>query len=208
MMGVSLEQQVDEFMAERKKIIAAILMALAVMDGVYADMMPVSSLDGVSYAWVQACNQTVSQSPNSPSPFIGPAIVDLDFQSAAFWPTTDEEVDPTDETRQPPQLLEPGYSSFGLCLYTLMGLGLCKSAPWMKKLSLGGIPDWHYPGGLAPIGHTAGPDYLRSPAACFVQPDDRADALRPQHRIRTIVPSWRKSQFTPAVIASRGPPLS
>jgi hypothetical protein len=196
---------------ERKKIITAIIMALAVMSGAYADMMPASSLDGVSCPWVQACDQTASQSPNSPSPLIGPAIVDLDFQFAAFWPTTDEEVDPTNETRQPPQLLEPGYSSFGLCLYTLMGLGLCRSAPWMKKLSFGHIPDWYHDGGPFQIGHSfaISPESLCTlRVCCFVQPDDRTDEFVTKHRLRTIVSSWRKSQFTPAVIASRGPPLS
>jgi hypothetical protein len=46
------------------------------------------------------------------------------------------------------------------------------------------------------------------PVCCFIQPDNAAERLIPQYRIRTVVSSWRKSQFTPDVIASRGPPLS
>jgi hypothetical protein len=203
-----LKRRIDEFMAERKKIITAILMAWAVTHGARADMMPASRLHGVPRPSAQACEQTVSQSPNSPNPLIGPTIVDLDLQSAAFWPTTNAEVRPTDQTRQPPPLLESGQSSFDLCLYALMGLGLCKSAPWMKKVSLGGIPDWYYPGGLAPIGHAASLNYLCPAAACLIQPDRKTDNGISRYRIRTIVSSWRKSQFTPDVIASRAPPLS
>lgn len=109
------------------------------------------------------------------------------------------------------QLLGPGRSSLHLCLCALMGLGVCKSAPWMKRLSFGYIPEWYHDGGPHQIGHSLAipPESLCPvPICCFVQPDDRAEEFIIKHSLRTIVSAWRKSQFTPCILASRGPPPS
>ena len=97
------------------------------------------------------------------------------------------------------------------CLYALMGLGLCSSVHWVKKINLGHIPEWYHEGGPLQIGHShaATPESLCSLQVCFLAPqDDRAEDSLPQYHLGTIVSLWRKSQFTSSVIASRGPPLS
>jgi hypothetical protein len=96
--------------------------------------------------------------------------------------------------------------SLTLCLYTLFSLGLCRSVPCVKKLSLGVIPVWCHDGGPFRAGHIS-PDCLNpAPAYYLVPPDCRDEAPMPQYRRETIVSLWRKSQFNPIVDAPRGPP--
>lgn len=122
------------------------------------------------------------------------------------------EVKPTEEHDaglQPMFVLCDRQDSLGLCLYALLGLGLCKSAPWVKKLSLGVVPGWYHDGGPFQIGHSVAisPGCLYSALVCFVQPDVAAKTLLPRYRREAIVSSWRESQITPTILASRGPPL-
>ncbi len=196
-------------MTKRRRDLIAVVVVLATRVGVYADMMPASPSNGAPRASAQARDRTACPSPNSPSPGIGPAIFDLDLWPVASLPTTDAEVEPAGKTPPALQLLDRDPSSLDLCLYALMGLGLCRSAPWMKKLSFGGVPDWYHHAGPFQIGHShpVGPNCLCSTVVCFAQPDNRADDVIWQHRLGTTAAVWRKSQFTPTVLASRGPPL-
>ena len=209
-LGISLELCIGERVIHRRRVIMAIVVALVATAGVYADMMPAFPSNGAPRPSAPACERTACSSPNSPSPSIGPAVFDLDLWPVASLPTTDAEVEPTAETPVPLQLLDRDPSSFDLCLYALMGLGLCKSAPWVKKLPLGGIPDWYHHGGPSQIGgsHAVGPDCLCSAATCFLQPHNGADDFMPQHCLGTIAALWRKPQRTPNVLASRGPPCT
>ena len=196
-------------MTKRRRDLIAIVVVLATTVGAYADMMPASPSNGAPRASAPVRARRACPSPHSPSPGIGPAIFDLDLWPVASLPTTDAEVEPTAETKAPLQLLDRDPSSFDLCLYALMGLGLCKSAPWVKKLSLGGIPDWYHHAGPCQIGHSFAvtPDCCCTAQVCFVQPDDTEHNHMPSYRRRTIVSRWRQSQFTPTALASRGPPL-
>ncbi len=97
-----------------------------------------------------------------------------------------------------------------LCLYALLGLGLCKSAPWVKRLHIGVIPEWYHHNAPAQIGHSYAiePTCLCSTAVCFVQPDCRAEDSVAPHRLRAVRSLGRASQSTLAVLPSRAPPLS
>lgn len=118
-------------------------------------------------------------------------------------------VDAADEDAAPVQIATDGQNSLHLCLYALLSMGLCRSVPYVKKVSLGIVPQWYHDGGPFQIGHSSAisPDCLdAAPIYCFIQPDDRADDLTPRYRPGAIVSCWRTSQFTPSVLASRGPP--
>ena len=113
------------------------------------------------------------------------------------------------ETRNVP-ILTDGQNSFSLCLYALLGLGLCKSVPLVRKVSFGYIPQWYHDGGPVQVGHSfaISPDCLCSAPVCFVQPDGPAENPIPRYDFPTVVSRWRNSQLTPAVFASRAPPSS
>ncbi len=198
-------------MVYRRRVVIAIVVAFATRAGVYADMMPVFPVDAVPCPAAPVGDRTVSQSSNSPSPLISPASVDLHLRSVVFLPTTNAEVQPASEAQPPLQLRGPDRGSFDFCLYAFMGLGLCRSAPWMKQLSsLACLPDGYHCAGPYQIGHSlpVGPDSLSSATVvCFVQPICTMEDSLPQYCLGTIASLWRKSQFTPTVLASRGSPL-
>jgi hypothetical protein len=87
---------------------------------------------------------------------------------------------------------------------------LCSSAHWVKRLSFGFVPEWYHNGGPFQIGHS----YAVTPESlcpvqvcCFIQPFCTEDNHLPQYFLKTVTSLWRKSQFTPCVLASRGPPV-
>lgn len=99
--------------------------------------------------------------------------------------------------------------SLGLCLYALLGLGLCKASPWVKKLSVGVVPGWYHDGGPFQVRHSfaISPDCVHpAPAHCLVPLIDKPSNITAQYRQESIVASWRKSQFMPAVLDCRAPP--
>jgi len=197
-------------MAYGEKIIISVVGVLIVTASVHADMMPMSSPDtGCGQSPYFLSGQTDLRYSDFSNPLNYPSFADLDFWPASFLP------EPTADTGQNSDLqnlrsLTEGQGSFALCLYALIGLGLCRSAPWIKKLSFEFIPEWYHDGGPFQIGHSRAvtPDTLYSiPACCFFQPAGMGQSLVSQYRLRTIVSLWRKSQFTSSVIASRGPPV-
>jgi hypothetical protein len=109
-----------------------------------------------------------------------------------------------------PQIISDRQSSLSLCISAIIGLGLCSSAHCVRKLSFGFIPEWYHNGGPFQIGHSFAvcPDSVcPAPVCCLVQPAVTAEDFLPQYHLGTVVSLWRKSQFTPDVIASRGPPI-
>ena len=187
----------------------AIVVAVVVATGAFADMTPQSCPDTEPPRAEREYNQTGLDSIHSSGPLPGLGAVDWNPASMAFLPTAGADVALPGATQKPLHLLTDDRSSLDLCLYALMGLGLCRSAPWMRKLSIGHIPPWYHAGGPCQIGHShaVGPDCLCAAATCFVQPDCRTEDSPPQYRLGVIVSLWRKSQFTPTAFASRGPPL-
>ena len=110
----------------------------------------------------------------------------------------------------PVTVLNDRHGSMALCLYALMGLGLCKTAPLMRKLNFGVIPEWYHDGGPFRIGHSlaVSPDCAASASACFIQPDalPRGPAMYHRATPDVLTPSGR--QYAPSALASRAPPFS
>jgi len=197
-------------MSDREKLVASVVGALIVTASVHADMMPTSSPDiGCGQSPNVLGGQTDLWYTDFSSPFSYPSVADLDLWPVGHLPG------PTADTGQTSDLqnlrsFTDGPGSFALCLYALIGLGLYRYAPWVKKLSFEFIPEWYHDGGPFQIGHSHAvtPETLYpTPACCFVQPVCNVESFIPQYSLRTIVSLWRKSQFTSSVIASRGPPF-
>ena len=197
-------------MIDGRRCITFIIAGLVCAAAVHADMVPVSSPDAGRPRQVYMCSRTDIPCPNLSSPLNSLSVAHLDIMSVRFLPPVDVDIAQVSQTQHALDLAnQPG--SLSLCLYALLGLGLCNSAHWVRKISLGCIPEWYHSGGPFQIGHSLAisPESLRpAPACCFIQPVWTAERLIPQYRLRTVVSCWRKSQFTPDVIASRGPPLS
>jgi hypothetical protein len=197
-------------MAAGQKTITAMVMVLAMISAVHADMMPVGQLQAVKPQSPPVCEQTPAQPAGTEVAYTyGPITADLDLASVDPIHEANADAGQVRQT-EPLQVLahEPG--SLNLCLYALIGLGLCRSAPWVKKLSFGIIPDWYYDGGPYQIGHSRaiGPDFLcRAVICCFIQPDDINEYLIPQHYLGKVASVLHKSLFVPGRLASRGPPV-
>ncbi len=141
--------------------------------------------------------------------FPGPAMDDLGCMGVGLPREARGIVEPSGEA-QPVRILSDEQSSLGLCLYALLGLGLCRSVPYVKKFSVGVIPQWYHDGGPFQVGHShaISHDCLGFASVhCFVQPDTRPEMPILQYRREAIVALWRKAQFVPTILASRAPPL-
>lgn len=195
-------------MIVRDRIIVMVL-TVGLAATVRADMMPVCNSDTGHPPGVCACSQERSSSVDPLGLNDVPSLDDLGIQPVARLPDIQPNVALTDDTR-PVSVLANDQGSVGLCLYALLGLGLCRSVPWVKKFSFGCVPDWYHHGGPVQIGHSyaMGPDCLCSATAvCFIQPDYTTQGLLPRHYWRTVAPLSPKSLFTSDVLASRGPPF-
>ena len=196
-------------MINRRKLFITVGLGLLVTTGVYADMTPVSQSDAKRVQSSNACRLAELQYTNLSSPSNFPSVGHLDSWSVEFLPEANADASQTSDIQNPLSLTN-GPGSLNLCLSALIGLGLCSSAHWVKRLSFDFVPEWYHDGGPFQIGHSYAvtPESLcPAPAYCFVQPDCTVEDSLPQYRIRTIVSLWRKSQFTPFVFAPRGPPL-
>ena len=194
----------------REMLIISVVGALIVTASVQANMMPMSAPDiGCGQSLYVLYGQTDLRYTDFSNPLNYPNIANLDLLPVELLP------EPTADTGQTSDLqnlrsFTDGPGSFALCLYALIGLGLCRSAPWIKKLSFGSVPEWFHDGGPFQIGHSHAvtPETLYPMPACsFVQPARMVESHIPKYSQKTIVSLWQKSQFTSSVIASRGPPL-
>lgn len=196
-------------MINSRRFITAIFGAIVFTTSVYADMMPMSLMDGRPQKSSDnfSC-QTAFQHTSLSGSSNYLSVANLDLWSVEFYPEASSDLSNSSKL-QPPKILTNKLGSLNLCISALISLGLCSSVNWMKKHSFGFIPEWYHSGGPHQIGHSFAvtPDFLRTaPAFCFIQPVYTVEDSIPQYRLRTIVSLWRKSQFTPIVIASRGPP--
>ncbi|MFC1634011.1 hypothetical protein ACFL5Z_04155 [Planctomycetota bacterium] len=202
-------------MVSRKRLIAGFISVLCMIGTVRADMVTVGNLDAerpMSSFTPGVPTQTQAQRTNLSSLHDNSVIVDFHLNTVQFLYEDGAEIG--QHPSQTPQFLidlTGGPGSASLCLYALMGMGLCSAPHWIKKLHVGHIPEWYHDGAPFQIGHSfaVSPETLYPvPVYCFMQPDDTVEELIPQYRQRAVISLWRKSQFTPDVIASRGPPLS
>ena len=191
-------------MVRRGKIVLSVIAALAVAGLVYADVPPAPDL----VCHVEAETTSVDLSCGELARALGlPSALDVDALSVVFVPPAVVEAEPAAQGHAVVVLAERD-DSLTLCLYALMGLGLCKSGPWVKRFSFGIIPEWYHSGAPQQIGHShaVGPDAYCHAAVCFVQPDSPAERLMPHYHQGTIPSLVRKSQSTPTTRASRAPP--
>lgn len=175
---------------------------------VHADMMPASQGYDVFRQLPGRWAGENYQCKSSFCTFHCICAADFAVPSVGFLPEVDVETGQNPEIQ--PHFLTDGLNSFEFCLSALISLGLCCSAHRVKRLSLDFIPEWYHERGPFQIGHSYAlmPGTLcPAPACCFIQPFCPQDNHPPQYYLKTIVSIWRKSQFTPQVIASRDPPL-
>lgn len=177
---------------------------------VHADMMPVSQRENVCRQSPGSCGRAdllcVCENSSGTPDFAG--IANLDLWSVEFLPGADTVIGQTSEMQHIRSLTD-GSDSLKYCLSALISLGLCCSGHWVKRLSLGFIPEWYHEGGPIQIGHSHAlmPGTLcPAQACCFIQPVCTENNHLPRYFLKTVISLWRKSQFTPNVIASRGPP--
>ncbi len=194
-------------MAGVKRNITTAIVALAVASVVHADMMPLSPQAGESRHPCPIWSQAVPQQPSDPNGLVTVAgIADSKLSPVGLLPRSAE----TGVSSGTPSaaILTDGPNSLTLCLYALFSLGLCKSAPWVKRLSLVMIPEWYYDGRPWQIGHSFAllPDCHCPTTMCFIQPDALAGSPLPQYARGMIVFLWRESQCSPTALTSRGPP--
>ncbi|MCP4609780.1 MAG: hypothetical protein GY845_13820 [Planctomycetes bacterium] len=196
-------------MINGRRIISVVICGLMFTAAVHADMVSVAEQEAGLRQSPSACNRIEIPCSNFSNPYNFPNVADLDSWSAGFSNT-----DITQSSEAEAQYLQSftnGPGSLNLCLSALIGLGLCSSAHFVKKLSFSFVPEWYHNGGPFQIGHSHAvtPESLcSSPVYCFVQPVCTVEDSFTQFSLRIVVSIWRKSQFTPAVIASRGPPLT
>lgn len=194
----------------RRRIISGIIGALVFVGVVCADMVPVGELGARRQQSVCVSGGMEVQQPDLSGLYESPIAIDSDLRAVQFPPRVGLDIG------QPSQVshsinLTGGQGSVSLCLCALMGLCLCSAPHWVKRLSLGHIPEWYHDGGPFQIGHSlaVSPESLCPvPVYCFVQPVRLVELVMSQCRLRTIASLWRESQFTLCVLASRGPPLS
>ncbi|OHB74368.1 MAG: hypothetical protein A2Z25_23280 [Planctomycetes bacterium RBG_16_55_9] len=211
-------------MNARRRQILGVIGVLIVAGMARADMTPISELHGgqVRHAdggqvQVQPASskaesrQTDVSGRYDSSGDFATSCVELEFDPLAC-PTRTDMADVAQPSPTPPVMeLTGGPDSCSLCLYALMGVGLCCAPHWVKRLSSGHIhlPEWYHDGGPFQIGHShaATPDSLCTLQLCLLEPPDGpAEDSQLLYRLGTIHALWRKSQFTPAALASRGPP--
>jgi hypothetical protein len=193
-------------MAVGRKIIAVLTGAVVIAITADADLMPMSVADAVCVPPVTAACPPDLQNTSLSAPFGYPDPANLNSLTVIF---PAEVGPPADALHATPLIRTDEQDSLGLCLCALVGLGLCRSAPYVRKFSFGTIPEWYHTGGPFQVGHShaISPDRLCSvPVYCFVQADRATEGPTTQYRHETIVCFWRTSQFTSDVIASRGPP--
>jgi hypothetical protein len=195
-------------MIQGRKSAIAVLAALAATGAVYGDMMPLPDHRPAA----PSSNSYDCVAPEPVAPFDSSAHAPsassdgLPFTSFATLEVTAEQT----ESPQPTlQVLGHGPGSLDLCLYALVGLGLCRSGHWAKKAALGFVPDWYHSGAPFQIGHSyaLSPDTLCPvPVYCFIQPDGTPDNSLSPYRTGPIASPRPSSQHTPAALPSRGPP--
>lgn len=194
-------------MINGRRFVGAILGALVVTAAGYADMVPASGVDIGRGGLSSVCDESVMPPANSSSLFGSLSLAKPDLWSASPLPQANVDTAQAVATLEP-QTLADGSDSLTLCLSALMGLGLCSSLHWVKRLSFGFIPEWYHNGGPFQIGHSHAidPSTLCSmPACCFIQSVCTPQGIAPQYD-GTILSLWRESQFTPRVLGSRSPP--
>jgi len=193
-----------------KRTILVLFLVLVCTASAYADMMPASSTSAErgKSPYVPRSSADLHYTDSS-SLFNYPSASNLGLGPVELLP------EPAADTGQNPEMqnirsLTEGQGSLALCIYALIGLGLCQVVPSVKKISFEFLPEWYHDGGPFQIGHSLAvtPETLYPIQTCsFVQPASMVESHIPKYSLLIIVSFWQKSQLTPDVIAPRGPPV-
>jgi hypothetical protein len=140
-------------MINGRRIISAVICVLIVTAVVHADMVSVSEPDTGRRQSPSAYSRVEIQYSNFSNTYNFPHVADLDSWSVGFLPQANTDIAQTSEV-QPLQSFTNGPGSLNLCLSALIGLGLCSSAHFVKKLSFSCLPEWYHNGGPFQIGHS------------------------------------------------------
>lgn len=159
---------------EKRKIITAILAALLVGASAQADLMPARGLEtGILHLRPASPGreQTYGQVT------IRLAGLEVADRNSLPWERWNAESTPSEPVGEPSHLyvLADRRDSASLCLCALLGLGLCKAAPCVKRFSWGAFPSWYYEGGPYQIGHSLviSPECDDLAPVCFTEPPCR-----------------------------------
>ena len=191
-----------------RRVLISFIAGLVLASAVHAEMTPLSRLGSASQQSSHTCSQANLKCTVLSDTYHSPTAADLKLWSVEFSPDVGTDAGGNPEI-QPPQIFKDEPSSISLCLSALMGLGLCASTHWVKRLHLGSVPEWFHDSGPFQIGHShaATPESIcTTQVCCLTQPAFTVEDSLPQYRLRAVVSLWRKSQFTPTILASRGPP--
>lgn len=195
-------------MNNRRRQIFGLLVVFLAVEMACADMVSVSKLNSERKPLRHVSDGKEIQNTTPFDRYDLLLLDHFDLGTIQFLPKTPPDFSHPSEASYVIELTD-GSDSCSLCLYALISLGLCSAPHWIRRLSLGHIPEWYHDGGPFQIGHrfAVSPESLCPvPAHCFVQPDNTTkDSLT--HFYRAIAfPLWRKPQFTSNALASRGPP--
>ena len=190
---------------DRRKGVLLLVLVFGAAGKVCADMVQVSGAGVKGPTLGTAGDLTDQQSFIASDVFLPSAIVDLSSVHIGLFVEAQADTGGVAGS-QPAYVLSDRQDGLGLCLYALLGLGLCKSGPWVKKLSLGVVPGWYHDGGPFQIGHSSviSPDCLDVACACFMQAEQYRAG--PQCRRETTGFLRGMSKFSPTGLASCGPP--
>jgi hypothetical protein len=195
-------------MRASERITVLLLVGFFPCVSVRADLVLESQFDFEARPLHCAYTDLEAQITDTPSPAL-PLNVPQQYPSYLVSPESRYDLGHLPQTPPPQIAADAGNSSFSLCLSALLSLGLCHSISGVKKLSFGFPPQWYHYTGPSQIGHSIAVDIDSvSPVCCYTQPIPRVTDLALQRHFGTVVSLWRTSQFTPDVIASRGPPAT
>jgi len=133
-------------MKSSRRYILTFIGVLVFTASVRADMMPVSHEDDLRPQSPGSCDRVDLQSENLPATPDFTGLADLDLWSVELLPEVHAQVGQTPDL-QHLQTLTDGTNSLKYCLSALISLGLCCSGHWVKRLSLGFVPEWYHEGG-------------------------------------------------------------
>jgi len=185
------------------KTIFAVLAASALVGVVCADMMPTAHLDEPCQPPTFPIHRHRAAFTDQPA-WNTSALLHPDFALATAPGEQLVHVASAEETVHSLELLTSDQGSVDLCLYALLGLGLCRSSRLVRKPCLGPLPEWYHSGGFYQNSDNWANGRVLS--LYLTQPGAVTDDTPPRYRSETILALWRESHFTTTALASRGSP--
>jgi len=193
-----------------RKTILAVTVALVAAGAARADMVQVFQGDTEHPLPAVICDR---DDPHVASAFDTSILclgADLELPPTGISPDMPVEAIDSGEPPVASLILADKQDSLGLCLYALVSLGMCKSAPWVRRLSVDAITCWYNDGlglcsrdGQMALSNSAGPT-----VPCLDRWDNWLARGTARRHVRAVVSLWRKSQMAASVLASCGPPCA